>query len=865
LGARAAVATACALLAACLAGTVLYVSSSASEAAQIQLDQTCGADAGLSLPVYGDDSIRFLTDLAAHIPHTATPIVTMSVPVVFRIPGDESVSRRMVLVHRDGQSAAVTPALRDDGDGLAFPAAGLHIFGLAVGDHVLVDPPRQFTLDSSGQVVPDTSGATDPIDFAIDQRFDDIAVQPEPSFWCGLRGLLRPKASGDPRPPVVLVSASTMALVRNAGNASIEIRVADDRLTHAETADVAAAFEAAIDRYASFLHVSRGDLIQQGAADGVPTIRGRASSLAQTVAKTVAPVRLAGVLASMLVLVAASVMVARERRRELRLLALRGVTPMENVRRLLRLAAGPTSVGAGVGLALALVAVRTLGPTPELEPGALVRAVVTVAIAVVVATLLVALVVAFVGDRFVDGRSRRRRWRWVPVELPLVGLALVSYHRLDDLGGVRTIGVESRGGDLLAQAFPLLGVIAALAILARPLRWLVHRSRLAGARLPRAIRLGLRRVVAEPAATTGMVLAVALAAACFTLAGVLSASAERELVDKSSTFIGSDMSIAVQGAAAVPTGLVDRATVVVRMDGRMNGVSVDVLGVDPSTFERAAIWRRDASPSSLQGLLTSVGPAEIAADGSTTLPAIVVGDVDTLGAGAHPTTLAVSSADGRQTLGIRTVGVASFFPGYRSGSVMAIVDADALAKVESGLSSYVWVRDPPSDAIDQVRAVVDTVRLTLRADDVFDVLSFSAQRWSYAALGAFGALVAIVVLTMQLLVVEARRDTRRLSHVMLGRMGFGRRSLWWAGLVEVTLPLFVGIAIGFVVSRLSAQWSVPRLDSLPNLAPSGVVVVPVATVLAAVVATVAASVVLASIGVVSTLRGKVMETVRGTA
>ena len=100
---------------------------------------------------------------------------------------------------------------------------------------------------------------------------------------------------------------------------------------------------------------------------------------------------------------------------------------------------------------------------------------------------------------------------------------------------------------------------------------------------------------------------------------------------------------------------------------------------------------------------------------------------------------------------------------------------------------------------------------------------------------------------------------------MLGRMGFGRRSLWWASLVEVTLPLFVGILLGFVVSRLSASWSVPRLDSLPNIVPSGVVVVPVATVLAALIAAALASLVLALIGVVSTVRGKVMETIRGTA
>ena len=93
--------------------------------------------------------------------------------------------------------------------------------------------------------------------------------------------------------------------------------------------------------------------------------------------------------------------------------------------------------------------------------------------------------------RSVDSRPRHHWLRWVPWELAVVALAIASYRRLDRAGGVRLVGSQAQGGDLLAQAFPLLALGAVLVVLARPLRWLLRRSRARGGGLAVPLLIGV--------------------------------------------------------------------------------------------------------------------------------------------------------------------------------------------------------------------------------------------------------------------------------------------------------------------------------------------------------------------------------------
>ena len=118
-----------------------------------------------------------------------------------------------------------------------------------------------------------------------------------------------------------------------------------------------------------------------------------------------------------------------------------------------------------------------------------------------------------------------------------------------------------------------------------------------------------------------MLMAVALASGSFVLAGILSSSADRQLVDKASLYIGSDLAINLIGSAEAPAAIADRATVVRRLDTTLDGDPVDVLGIDLETFARAVNWRDDAASRPLAELLD-----EIRWHGEGAIPAVLVAD-----------------------------------------------------------------------------------------------------------------------------------------------------------------------------------------------------------------------------------------------
>jgi hypothetical protein len=175
----------------------------------------------------------------------------------------------------------------------------------------------------------------------------------------------------------------------------------------------------------------------------------RAEAVSVTVEKSLAPVRLTSLLSVAGVLVAAAVLMARERRRELRLLAVRGVHPA-------RIALGTTPTvlvvaapAAALGFGLAWLVVTQFGPASLLERHAMSSGVVAAAACLVVGLVMVVCTVALVADRSVDRHAHRGSTRWL---LPLAGLGSValtlwSFQRLDSRGGIRTFGVEARGGD----------------------------------------------------------------------------------------------------------------------------------------------------------------------------------------------------------------------------------------------------------------------------------------------------------------------------------------------------------------------------------------------------------------------------------
>ena len=189
------VAAAAALAGVCLAGGPLYVSSAASEAVQVGLARTCLTDAGLIVRLgrspgaaRGDaDRARQQRSL------TAQPAI---VTETFREGVDVTPGRtppiRSVLLDRTGQY-----------DGSVFRRSQQARRCRPTG------PSR------SGGSAPGVHLDGEPFVLTIRDEYPGIPVNPEPSYWCGLRTLLRPSTFGDPPPPMLLVDPATFRSVLN--------------------------------------------------------------------------------------------------------------------------------------------------------------------------------------------------------------------------------------------------------------------------------------------------------------------------------------------------------------------------------------------------------------------------------------------------------------------------------------------------------------------------------------------------------------------------------------------------------------------------------------------------------------------------
>jgi hypothetical protein len=838
-----------ALLAACLAGTVLYVSATASAAVTDQLATACPASVGLTLtvPPAAVDEVRAA---ATNTPVSRAPVVSRHANVQYLVEGGDATPRPMVMYQRDGMGVAVTPQLPELGVGqIAVPASAVTLAGFAIGTHLTATGRQPFRRGS-------TSGSGEPrtVELTVVATFQDIPIEPEPAFWCDLKDLLRPTPAGDARPPVVLSSAETMAQLGPVVLDEVALPTITAAVTRREAGGALARY-AVLERLASTQ--SPDDLARAFRPhEGLTTVVARADALSSAVARTIAPVRIAGALAAVGVLVAAGAMAARERRRELRLAALRGARPTVMAGWVAPGAVTAVVIGTVVGGLVAVAGVRWLGPSTRVERPALVRALWHAVAGGAAAVVVVVVAVVVVAGRFVDVRPRRRWIRFVPFELGAVALAVVSWRRLRDVGGVRMFGVSSRGGDLLAQSFPLVAVVAVIAVVGRLVGLAARLLRRSGRRLPAPLRLGWRRALADPGSVVAVVASVAVAAGCATLSLVLAHTADSELHDKALLFVGSDLAVHVDQPGVVPPSLVDRATVVGRHPGRIGSAAVDVVGVDRETFARATPELTALPSDELRRLLALLAAPP---DASGNVAAVVVrGDVTA-------PTLRIDGDFGHGSISVRVVARPAVFPGYRSGTTMVVVDRAALLASGLASSDRLLVREPPPDALAAI-AQVDTHRTSVQhADQVFDAVTFSAERWAYAAMGAFAALIALVAVTMQLLVVEARRDERRAADVLLRRSGTTTLDTWLAAAVELLVPVVVGVAVGVGAAWAVGHWSVGSLDPLPNLLPRAEVIVPLAGIAVTVLVALIAVAALATASVWSTRRAAPMEVMRSAA
>jgi hypothetical protein len=351
--------------------------------------------------------------------------------------------------------------------------------------------------------------------------------------------------------------------------------------------------------------------------------------------------------------------------------------------------------------------------------------------------------------------------------------------------------------------------------------------------------------------TSAVLLATALAVGSFTVARLLTDSTAVVLSEKAAVFLGGDLSITTRDTTTLPRPFDAIGTVVARSQGHSGSQAVDLLGIDRPTFARAVHWRDDASERSLDELTAAIGAA---AEGPA--PAIVIG-------GPLPDTR-LESLIGR-SLEVKPVATARWFPGRRNGAILVVVDKKTLASAGFGAAAEIWLRDPPPDAFAKLSSAGIVVRSPRDLSQVFNVTSFLTVRWAYATLSILGVLVGIVVLLAQLLVLDARRQTRQAAHVLTTRMGLTLRGEAIGLVAELGPALAAGAALGMMIGWLVTRISIGRLDSLRQLAPPARVAFQPSAVLPVLVGVVGALVVLVAVGLVMIRRTRAMEVMRGTA
>lgn len=380
IGGMAAVVAASALLAVGLAGGPLYVSSASSEALQIAMAGTCATDVGLDLvvPAFGSSSSddapalsAWLDERSVEVPNAKAPVLSRATWPNYTLRGGDGLARRMVLLWRDGQLEHL------DIDATLGGTIGN-------GRILAADQARDRAAIATGSVLDiSIASALRPMPVAktleVAGTYRDIPFLPEPSYWCGWRASVRPSPSGDPPPLLMIADESVFdALPGEVVYTTWELRPRSNRLTVAEAESLSAGYHrvrAEFDQHLAdaIAEMSEADQafwaasLPRQAEPRIDLLIAQSRQVGTVVGRTMAPVRLAGVAADVMLLFGAAVLVARQRERELRLRLLRGDSAVMIAGRVAIGQAIPVALGTAVGAAMALLAIVTVGPTPELD------------------------------------------------------------------------------------------------------------------------------------------------------------------------------------------------------------------------------------------------------------------------------------------------------------------------------------------------------------------------------------------------------------------------------------------------------------------------------------------------------------------
>ncbi|SDP14171.1 ABC transporter permease [Lentzea jiangxiensis] len=620
--------------------------------------------------------------------------------------------------------------------------------------------------------------------------YADLA-QPVDGWWCSEAKTAVPNPLGGDGASTSVIwvsSPSDLALLppEFASNATVTLRFASARLSTLDEAE-SLRDQGNARLTALGLPLTRTDLLSGAIAAARTSERNVSSALL--------PLVLISVLVGLAGVGTVTVQWAQRRHSELRLLWVRGASPLAlGFRGVLELGL-PLVLGGVLGLVAARLLLPLYAPGVELAPGTLWVAPGFVLGVVVLSLAVTVLVASWRAHRTFQRRARARRFSLVPWELVVASLAVLAWFRLSDNG----LGTSPKAGslprvDVAALAFPLLVVLAAALLATRLLRWSLGWShRVRWWQVP-AAQFAVRRLAAAAGPVTGVLLVGVLAVGTIAVGSTVAGAQQSALASKSGVFVGANSTVQVSqdialGRVELPSSLRGNTTLV--------GVSTGALVVDPATFTDAAVLDDAASVRALISDLKRTG--DIA-------PAVRIGR---------------SANQEIQIPGLPLLKPVASLPSFpKLGTRGYVLARDSVPAVDQVGSWHLWSALPLADLTSALQA--QGIHYTNVADRarVLDGLPFLTVEWTFGFVAAIGVVLAVVAAVALLLAIEVRRRQNAVSGALSTRMGMRPSVLWSSHLLEVGALASLALAVGLLASFTSTGAAVPRLDPAPWLNPA---------------------------------------------
>jgi putative ABC transport system permease protein len=784
------------ILAVASGASSLFLSSAGSAAIQGDVARTGPGVPAFTLVDYSSPE----ADLMAYRDHLLVPRLVraglarpvrsiLGTQLQVSLPGSSD-SATVVPITRDGAVQHVTATRRASGDGLWVARSVATALKLDPGDTLTVGSGRNASR------------------IRVAGIYRDLADQPRSTYWAPLSAMIyRSREDPDLAPPPPFLVMSQPAFV------ALEQRLGDQGQFRWEfQVQTASLTLGSAGRLASVIERVQGDVgdasTKLGAAfpgtSYTSPVFDWATGAEQTVGAIKGPVEalsLAARIVALIVLATAGVYGVHRRRVEFDLLGARGVSPLRLGFRAGVEAILPAAAGAAAGWALAVVAVRAIGPSPLLAAGVTGQALRQVALTAGAGLLLLGVAAGAAVRQRADtrpGRLRETASR-VPWEGVVLALAAASFYEIVTRGG-GPVGAanEAPKVDELLLLFPILFVAGAAGLVVRGLRRALPRLRAARAGSAPAY-LAIRRLASAPRMALLLVTASSLAVGMLAYAGVLSTSIRSTADDKAWLSTGSDVALTLAGAASavpsVPSTPVERVEDVTLGPG---GPTADLIGIERSTFPQAAFWDSSVIGASMEDVMRALAPGR-----AERLPVVLVGrDLKT------PTSVVVPGSPG---LPVHVVMTLDAFPGIRPGRALVVVDLAGLQAALQGntITAFplhqLWAKGDPAAVLRSLAAARVPIELAATAEAAKRTPRFLALSWTFGYLEGLGVAAGLVALLGMILYLQARQRDREVSYALARRMGLSSSAHGVSVAGELAGMLMAAFVIGTGLAVLAAS------------------------------------------------------------